>query len=132
MTCGRNNVGAMKSWLAGLFLLWSCTASTAAPRCAPFQDDGRMVGQVLAASVSDPAGPYLVWGCASHPEDTTQPVTVTYHCIEAPWSAITLRNLGDRADTVRNAADPVAAFFASHRRHVTSTSARCAALLKAL
>lgn len=112
-----------------LCLLAWCFASTAAPRCAPFEESATYRGTILDASLTDPSGPYLVWSC----QTTQPPTTITRHCIEAPWGVIDLRRLGDRSETIRANADPVAAFMASYKRHVTiEDSSRCRALLDRL
>ena len=86
------------------------------------------VPEILAYSATDPDGPFLIWRCTTK----AQPITRTLHCIEAPWAAIDLRRLGDRADTIRKAADPQLAWDAAYKRFVTTKSARCAEWLRML
>ncbi len=112
-------------------LLTVASAANAAPRCAPFESSPQFLGVITHHSISDPEGPYLLWKCYAM-APTVLPA-ITRHCVAAPWSAIDLRRLGDRADTIRQAPDPLAAWRASYQRHVGSAaSTRCAALLKAM
>ena len=114
-----------------LLLLLPCIAS-AEVACAPFEDSALTKGQVISWSLSDSAGPFLIWQCWQN-KDATWKIT-TRHCIEAPWSSLgatPLTRLGNRAETIRKAADPVQQFKNSYARFVTKASPRCAAMLKA-
>lgn len=113
--------------LLWLLLMW-CTASVAQSRCAPFEDSDMAEGWVIQSSVTDSTGPYLVWACATVVDGQW---IVIRHCIEATWAEIDLRRLGDRSETARSSANPIAAFHASYRRHVTRSSPRCDAILAA-
>jgi hypothetical protein len=124
-------------FLIALFLVACCAVppafaqTTNTPRCAPFEDSAKYTGMPIDYSLSAPAGPFLLWSC--YAKDPADLPWRTRHCIEAPWSAIDLRRLGDRSETIRAAPDPLAAWSASYKRHVSpTTSARCVALLKAL
>jgi hypothetical protein len=115
----------MKYLLLALALL--CSNAQAA-RCAPFEASADYFAMVGEYSLSDPEGPYLLWSCYEQTIATTN--VVTRHCLEGTWATLTLGKLGDRAETIRKSATPVAAFHASVKRHVTDqNSARCAALL---
>lgn len=116
----------MKYLLLALALL--CGNAHAA-RCAPFESSAEYQARVDAYSLTDDVGPFIVWACF---EQRAAPVNVvSFHCLEGSWAALTLSKLGDRAETIRKSATPIAAFHASVKRHVTDTnSARCAALIK--
>jgi len=114
--------------LVALVLVLLTGQAKAAP-CAPFEHSAAWTGIVVEWSLSDPEGPFVVWSCFAMTLDA--PVQVTRNCLEAPWSAIDLRRLGDRSDTIRNAADPLAAWAAALKRYVPAIpSPRCVALLK--
>jgi len=104
--------------------------SASLPRCAPFEDSPQFIGFVTHYSIIDPAGLWVLWNCYAV-QIGTLPVR-TRHCLEAPWSAIDLRRLGDRVDTVRSAPAPLVAWTTAYKRYVgPAASARCVALLKA-
>lgn len=119
--------------LAGMAvaLVLPAFAQAAPPRCAPFEDSARFTGMPIDYSVTDAAGPFLLWSC--YAKTAADGPWRTRHCIEAPWTAIDLRKIGDRSETIRASPQPLAAWSASYKRHVgPATSARCVALLKAL
>lgn len=100
-----------------------------AARCAPFEDSADYFAMVGEYSLSDAEGPYLLWTC--YAMDIAAPVRISVHCLEGSWATLTIAKLGDRAETVRKSATPIAAFHASVKRHVTDPkSLRCAALIK--
>lgn len=116
----------MKYLLLALALL--CGNAQAA-RCAPFEASAEYQGLVDEYSLTDATGPYLLWSCYDQRIAPTN--VVTRHCLEGSWASLTLSKLGDRMETIRKSATPIAAFHASVKRHVTDpNSARCAALLE--
>lgn len=124
----------MKKLAAALLLVVSNTSHAAV--CAPWEDRVGVFGAVVAESLTDPAGPYLVWVCGQIVDATGRSTTwgqwrITRHCIEGPWVTNTLSQLGGRAETIRKAANPVLAFHTALKRHVTKPSPRCVALTKA-
>lgn len=131
----------MRALVFLLFLAMS-SLSTAHARCAPFENSPTWTAEIESGSMEslfwdmqvsfDPVGPPLVWTC--WPNVFTPEIQgPTRHCIEATWAELganPLGNLGARIETIRKAADPIAAFAASYARHVTRASPRCDALLK--
>lgn len=109
-------------------------AQTAAPIkpcvCAPFQNDDEQFAMILSHNLIGGPGPWLAWACYAQkiPEGSTQAPRPRYCAMAAPWSAIDLRRLGDRFDTIRASPDPVKAFEAGWRRHVTVDLATAASL----
>lgn len=108
-----------------LLLAW-CT--TAQGRCAPTEDRVGVFGEIVAFHALDPStGPLMLWECWRIVDESGQPAQkgqwrrYSVHCIADSWARVTARMLGDRAETVRAAADPVAAFHASYARHVKNT-----------
>lgn len=112
-------------FLAAMLCLLPHAASA---RCAPFEDSAQYFGMIVDYSLAAPEGPHLIWDC--YAKVIGQVPWKTRHCIHAPWTAIDLRRLGDRGDTIRKAADPVAAWHASYKRHVQGASTRCQQLLE--
>lgn len=120
--------------LASLLFLFASSLSVVHARCAPFENGPNWTAEVEVVSVTDQVGPYMIWTC--WPDVfTPQRQSPTRHCIEASWVELgtsPLGNLGSRAETIRRASDPIAAFHASYARHATRASPRCDALLKGL
>jgi hypothetical protein len=87
-------------------------------------------GEWLEVDVVNSVGPIGVWACYRIVENAWRPTSV--HCAESTWAELGAKpfaNLGARADTIRKAADPVAAFHASRKRFTTRASPRCTAAL---
>jgi hypothetical protein len=98
-------------------------------RCAPFEDREGVYAVVKDFSVSDAGGPYIVWSCYRLVQG--QWFQWDRHCMESTWAEFgtnPLGKLGSRAETIRKAADPIAAFDVAHKRYVTRESPRCTAL----
>jgi len=88
--------------------------------CAPFENSPEYYALVLSYNLVGGPGPWLVWSC--YPQripagSTTAPPPKRCALVDR-WQNVTLAKLGDRAETVRKASDPVAAFRASWKRHV--------------
>lgn len=101
-------------WLLFLF----CAPAFAQPepcRCAPFENSADYYAVIVSHNLIGGPGPWLKWACVGQ----TTPPTLAHCTIAAPWSVIDLRRLGDRIETIRAAADPIAAFKASWKRHVS-------------
>lgn len=101
----------------------SAMAQTSSPepcKCRPLQNDDDFFALILSHNLAGGPGPWLLWACYPQviPPGSLEAPAPTYCSIMAPWSAIDLRRLGDRADTIRRATDQAAAFAASWRRHV--------------
>lgn len=88
--------------------------------CAPFQNDGNYYALVLSYNFVGGPGPWLAWSCYAQkiPAGSTTAPAPKRCALAARWQDITFSKLGDRAETVRKAKDPIAAFRASWRRHV--------------
>jgi hypothetical protein len=86
--------------------------------CAPFENSQSYYAVIHSHNLLGGPGAWLKWGCYPNLPPGS-PGSPRYCVLAAPWSAIDLRRLGDRADTIRNAPDPLAAFAASWRRNVT-------------
>lgn len=99
-------------------------AQTTAPPppcpCAPFENSTNYYALVLSYNLIGGPGPWLAWSCYSQaPFQNVETPPAPRRCLlAARWQDITLSKLGDRAETVRKASDPIAAFKASWRRHV--------------
>lgn len=117
-----------------LLTIW-CGLSLAAAPCAPGEDSKEYFSMTVAFNLTDTKkDPFLVWECYSNAPFQNRSTTPkpSRHCLVDSWSNMDLRRLGDRADTVRLAADPKAAFRASLARHVKNQDdPRCAILLRA-
>jgi len=90
-------------------------------RCAPFESSDAHFALIVSYNVVGGPGPWLKWACYPQqiPPGATQAPAPTYCTVAAPWSVVDLRKLGDRIETIRASADPLAAFRSSWKRHVT-------------
>lgn len=109
--------------LIAALLTGGAAAQTAPPPpcpCAPFEDSASYYALVLSYNLIGGPGPWLMWNCYSMApfENVETPPAPARCLLAARWQDITLTKLGDRAETVRKASDPIAAFKASWRRHV--------------
>lgn len=88
--------------------------------CAPFESSTNYYALVLSYNIIGGPGPWLAWSCYSQaPLSNVETPPPPHRCVlAARWQDVTLTRLGDRAETVRKASDPIAAFRASWRRHV--------------
>jgi len=88
--------------------------------CAPFENSERYYAIVLGHNLFGGPGPWLRWGCYAQPVNAgPTPDPPRYCTIAQPWGVIDIRKLGDRIETIRSSADPLAAFRSSWSRHVT-------------
>lgn len=107
-----------------LMLLLCGPARAQAPEpcpCAWWQDDADQYAMIVSHNLFGGPGPWLRWHCYGQkiPEGSTQAPAPRVCTIAAPWSAIDLRRIGDRIDTIRSASDWKAAARAAWKRHVT-------------
>lgn len=108
---------------AAALLTGGAAAQTSVPSacpCAPFEDSASYYALVLSHNFIGGPGPWLAWSCYSQApfQNLVTPPPPQRCLLAARWQDITLAKLGDRAETVRRASDPIAAFKASWRRHV--------------
>lgn len=110
--------------LAGALLSSSALAQTSAPPepcpCAPFESSANYYALVISYNFVGGPGPWLAWSCYAQkiPAGSTTAPAPKRCAMAALWRDVTWSKLGDRAETVRKAKDPLAAFQASWRRHV--------------
>lgn len=125
----------MNRLLLTILLLALPCLSAAAPKCSPTEDSAAFTAEVISANLfKTDSDPHLVWAC--HERDAQGHYTseaLHFGCLVGTWGDVDLTKLGNRAETVRKAADQRKAFFESWARHVrTENDPRCAALITAI
>lgn len=118
--------------LIALLLLALCQLAAAAYPCGPGIDSPGYTSLTVGADLHSGEGPLILWGCYPNQmnEATQAPAAASWHCLDDGWTNVDLRRLGDRTDTIRLAADRLAAFEASVKRfRRPGESPRCRAAL---
>lgn len=89
--------------------------------CSWWQNDDDYLGVITSQNVFRGPGIWAAYQCypQTFPPGATEAPPPVRCVIAAPWSAVDLRRLGDRLDTIRNAADWKAAARTAWRRYVT-------------
>jgi hypothetical protein len=124
---------AMKLFLMLLALIpMAASAQVTHSPCAPFEDRDGVFAEMLEESIHPVKGPLHMWVCWRIVEGQWKPTSI--YCRESTWAELGvggLSNLGARAEAIRKAADPLAAWAAADKRYVKRASPRCDEAIKA-
>lgn len=114
----------MRAVIAFVLALLASTAHAQTPEpcpCAWWQDDADYYALIVSQNLVGGPGPWVRWQCYPQriPPGSTHAPDPIGCTLAAPWSAIDLRRLGDRLDTIRKAPDWKTAARTAWKRYVT-------------